>query len=503
MPPTDGQSEGLAEGEVFAGYTIVRRLGAGGMGEVYLAQHPRLPRRDALKILTRELTANEDFRKRFNREADLVASLYNEHIVGIHDRGEYEGQLWLSMDYVEGTDAGDLLYTRYPSGMPPADVIEIITAVADALDYAHARGLLHRDVKPANILLGEGTLRRRILLADFGIARELGDISRLTATNMLMGTTAYCSPEQLQGADLDGRADQYALACTAFHMLAGSAPFQHSNPAVIITKHLTAPPPPISERRPDLADLNPVLAKALSKNPAERYANCTEFAAALAGQLGVGTPEATAPTGYVSMPTEAISTTGTKPLSKLRSRVRPATVAAAVVAAVLVTVAVILGVRVFRSDRPASSPAPAQSVAPEQDGAAPATPALELTTLVTDQAKVLTPPEHAAVERALDKLYDERGTRLWVVYVKDFGGLKPARWAEETVRANGFVDTDAILAVATDRPAFAFRVPAAITVDKPIDVEVIRRDRIEPAISRHEWTRAALAAANGLDVPVR
>ena len=199
MPESDGRLEDLSEGQVFAGYTIIRRLGTGGMGQVYLAQHPRLPRRDALKILPSELTANDEFRQRFNREADLAASLYNEHIVGIHDRGEYEGQLWISMDYVEGTDAAKLLRDQYPSGMPKADVVEIISAVADALDYAHSRGLLHRDVKPANILLTDASPRRRILLADFGIARELGDISGLTATNMLVGTTAYCAPEQLQG----------------------------------------------------------------------------------------------------------------------------------------------------------------------------------------------------------------------------------------------------------------------------------------------------------------
>ena len=227
MPQSDGRTEGLLEGQVFAGYTIVRRLGAGGMGQVYLAQHPRLPRRDALKILPGELTANLEFRQRFNREADLAASLYHEHIVGIHDRGEYQEQLWISMDYVEGTDAAKLLRSQYPSGMPQADVLEIISAVAEALDYAHSRGLLHRDVKPANILLGStspASPRRRILLADFGIARELGEISGLTATNMLMGTTAYCAPEQLQGSDLDARADQYALGCTAFNLLTGSAP---------------------------------------------------------------------------------------------------------------------------------------------------------------------------------------------------------------------------------------------------------------------------------------
>src|ERR1700761_472138 len=285
MPTSDGRDEDLHEGQVFAGYTIVRRLGAGGMGHVYLAQHPRLPRHDALKILPTEFTSNDEFRQRFNREADLAASLYHEHIVGIHDRGEYQGQLWISMDYVEGTDAARLLRSQYPAGMPKADVAAIISAVADALDHAHTRGLLHRDVKPANILLGSASPRRRILLADFGIAREMGEISGLTATNMLVGTTAYCAPEQLQGRDLDARADQYALGCTAFDLLAGSAPFRHSNPAVVITQHLSAPPPHISERRPELADLDGPITNALAKQLDERYPACADFAAALGSQL--------------------------------------------------------------------------------------------------------------------------------------------------------------------------------------------------------------------------
>ena len=254
------------------------------MGQVYLAQHPRLPRRDALKVLPGDVSANLEFRQRFNREAELAAGLYHEHIVGIHDRGEYQGQLWISMDYVEGTDAAKLLRSQYPSGMPLADVVEIISAVADALDHAHSRGLLHRDVKPANILLGDASPRRRILLADFGIARELGEISGLTATNMAMGTTAYSAPEQLQGADLDGRADEYALGCTAFHLLTGAAPFQNSNPAVVITHHLSAPAPLVSERRPELAELDPAICKAMAKNPNDRYPTCADFASALAGQ---------------------------------------------------------------------------------------------------------------------------------------------------------------------------------------------------------------------------
>jgi serine/threonine protein kinase len=501
------QSDGLPEGAVFAGYTVVRRLGAGGMGEVYLAQHPRLPRRDAVKILPGELTENLEFRQRFNREADLAASLYNEHIVGIHDRGEYEGQLWISMDYVEGTDAAQLL-RQYPSGMPKADVVEIISAVADALDYAHSRGLLHRDVKPANILLSDATPRRRILLADFGIARELGEISGLTATNMLMGTTAYCAPEQLQGLDLDGRADQYALACTAYNLLTGSAPFHGSNPAVVITQHLSAPPPKISERRPELADLDGALAKALAKNPADRYPTCTDFAAALGSQLNTEAAEAAAPTQAVATPTEVIGAPQTPSAAppQARGSRRTAIAVAAVVGVALVGIAVLIGVRLLGGDsnQPHTNSAAAQSVAPPS-GQPPASskPAIKLSGQITDNSGVLGPLEYDAVNRALTKLYNTRGTRLWVVYVKNFDGLKPVRWAEDTMRANNFTDNDAILAVATDEPAYSFRVPNAVTAGKGIDLEVIRRDRISPAVFRREWPRAAIVAANGLDVAPR
>ena len=207
----------LASGAIFAGYTILRLLGSGGMGEVYLAQHPRLPRREALKILPQAVTADSEFRERFQREADVAATLFHPNIVGVHDRGEFDGQLWIAMDYIEGTDAAQLLKAQFPAGMPVRDVCAIVTAVAGALDYAHQRGLLHRDVKPANILLTnpeDGQLR--IFLSDFGVARRLNDISGLTATNLTVGTVLYAAPEQLMGADIDARADQYALAATAF-----------------------------------------------------------------------------------------------------------------------------------------------------------------------------------------------------------------------------------------------------------------------------------------------
>ncbi|WP_197283568.1 serine/threonine-protein kinase [Mycobacterium sp. Marseille-P9652] len=278
----------LDAGEVFAGYTILRRLGAGGMGEVYLASHPRLPREDALKVLPENLTADAEFRARFLREAELAAGLTHPHIVGIHDRGECDGRLWISMDYVAGADAGRLL-SDHPRGMPVDEVAAIVTAVAEALDYAHHRGLLHRDVKPANILLGRpDDLERRIFLSDFGFARHIDDATALTATNMTVGTVAYVAPEQLRGDPVDGRADQYGLACTAFTLLTGTPPYDDPNPAVVISQHVSAPVPSIGARRPELAGLDPVFAAAMAKEPADRFTSCGEFADHLARILGPG-----------------------------------------------------------------------------------------------------------------------------------------------------------------------------------------------------------------------
>lgn len=292
----------LAAGQTFAGYTIVRLLGSGGMGEVYLAEHPRLPRRDALKVLPADVCADHEYRERFNREADIAATLWHPNIVGVHDRGDVDGQIWISMDYVEGTDAAELLRDRYPKGMPQEEVLKIVTSVGEALDYAHAQGLLHRDVKPANIMLTDPAAGdQRIMLGDFGIARRVDDSSNLTATNMTVGTVFYAAPEQLMGEELDGRADQYALAATAFHLLTGSPPFHHSNPTVVISQHLTASPPALADKRPELSALDPILAKALSKDPKDRFNSCVDFARALAHRLGIQ-PEADNDRTESSMP---------------------------------------------------------------------------------------------------------------------------------------------------------------------------------------------------------
>jgi serine/threonine protein kinase, bacterial len=503
----------LNQGDVFAGYTILRQLGSGGMGEVYLAQHPRLPRRDALKVLPASLTADREYRQRFIREADIAAELWHPHIVGIHDRGEFEGQLWLTMDYVEGTDAARLVRSRYPSGMPKAEVFEIVTAVADALDYAHLRGLLHRDVKPANILLTEGDARgRRILLADFGIAREIADISGLTATNMVVGTTAYSAPEQLMGSDIDGRADEYALGCSAFQLLTGSEPYQNSNAAVVITQHLSAPPPLIGERHPELAGLNDVITKVLAKDPGDRFPSCSDFATALTGQPGVGAappvagPAAAAPTARATAPQPPVQ-------AKPRRALRPAVVIAAVAALLLLAVLGVVGVDLMRrhahladtgAPTATNQPGGDANPAPSQPGgsATASAPSIQLTRYITDPSGVLTAANRKAVEGAISKLYTQRNVHLWVAYVKDFSGLTPYRWAEDTMRANGFSDTDGLLAIGTAHKTFAFRPPAAMTngTDGPrVNAELIRKERIAPAVRKDEWARAAVGAAEGLE----
>ncbi|MBY8860317.1 protein kinase [Nocardia sp. CA2R105] len=267
----------LNEGDVFAGYTIRGVLGRGGMGSVYSAQHPRLPRLVALKLLNRELFADDEMRARFEREADVVASLDHPSIVTVFDRGVENGQPWISMPYIDGVDAASV----DPAGYPPQRAVQITGHIATALDYAHTKGVLHRDVKPANILLANLAGGERVFLTDFGIARLRDDASHLTQAGSVNATIAYASPEQLSGVALDGRADQYSLACTLFWLLTGRTPFQSTNTAAVIASHLQQPPPPIRAIRPDLPPaLESVLARGLAKRPEERFASCSEFATA-------------------------------------------------------------------------------------------------------------------------------------------------------------------------------------------------------------------------------
>ncbi|MGV9724114.1 protein kinase domain-containing protein [Nocardia beijingensis] len=269
----------LDSGAVFAGFTIEKLLGQGGMGSVYLARHPRLPRQTALKLLNRELFTDVEVRARFEREADLAAQLDHPNIVAVYDRGTEDEQLWISMQYVDGVDAA----TVNPQSLPPERAVQIIEGVASALDYAHGMGVLHRDVKPANIMLARavGGHGERVFLTDFGIARLREDSTHLTQTGMFTATLAYASPEQMTGAHLDHRSDQYSLACALYWLLTGVAPFDAPAPADIIRGHLQLPPPSVAALRAGLSPaLDAVIAKAMAKRPDDRFVSCAEFASA-------------------------------------------------------------------------------------------------------------------------------------------------------------------------------------------------------------------------------
>jgi serine/threonine-protein kinase len=293
----------LQNGDVFAGYVIKRVLGRGGMGTVYLAQHPRLPRLTALKLLEREFYADIGIRRRFEREADLVAGLDHPNIVTVFDRGAEHQQLWISMQYVPGADAS----CADVDVLAPARAVQIVADTAAALDFAHANQVLHRDVKPANILLAKAPIGQpeRVLLTDFGIAGIRGAESTIGSSGTITATLAFGAPEQLIGQPLDDRADQYSLACTLFWMLTGAPPYPGANPAAVVNNHLYAPIPIPSRVRPALPPaLDPVLARAMAKRPADRFASCAEFAAAAKHALGGH------PAGHWTAPPHAIHADG-------------------------------------------------------------------------------------------------------------------------------------------------------------------------------------------------
>src|ERR1700722_17361012 len=290
----------LSVGTEISGYRIEAVLGSGGMGTVYRAAHPSLPRSDALKILSAELSATPDFRTRFIREADLAATLDHPNIVAVYNRGETdEGQLWIAMQYVQGSDADKEVSGR---GMDPARAVHIIGEVAKALDYAHRRKLLHRDVKPANFLLAPND--ERVLLADFGIARALDDATGLTATGVVMASVAYAAPESMAGLPVDHRADIYSLGCSLYRMLTGATPFAGSGGlTAIAAAHVSQPPPRLTDRNPALpAAIDDVIAKAMAKEPDQRYQSAGELGRAAADALDTDVTSPVRPQGLPTAP---------------------------------------------------------------------------------------------------------------------------------------------------------------------------------------------------------
>jgi predicted ATPase/serine/threonine protein kinase len=318
---TGGVPPPFALGSRIAGYSLEEEIGAGGMAVVFRALDERLDRFVALKLLTPWLAADEDFRHRFLRESRAAAAVDDPHIIPVYEAGEASGVLFISMRYVSGGSVRDLMRREGP--LPAARAAAVISPVASALDAAHAAGLVHRDVKPANMLVDSRPGRPdHVYLADFGLSKAGSPSVRLTRTGMFLGTVAYMAPEQIEGREVDGRTDQYALACAAFELLSGVVPFERDQDMAVIYAHLSLPPPSLASRRPDLPSAaDDVLARAMAKVPQDRYPSCREFADALrqafglepydhdpgatgakAAAVGTSTPIAAFPDGNVTRP---------------------------------------------------------------------------------------------------------------------------------------------------------------------------------------------------------
>jgi serine/threonine protein kinase len=285
LPVPEQQSAAVAGwvGRVVAGHRIDALIGEGGMGVVYRASHLQLRRTVALKVLPPALTADREYRHRFEREAAIAASLEHPNVVPIYDAGHANGVLYLSMRFVDGEDLGAIL--RREGRLDVDRLCSVLEPVADALDAVHAAGLVHRDVKPGNVLIsrpGRPHARGHVYLCDFGIAKAAAGGGELTAVGQYMGTLHYSSPEQIEGKWVDGRSDQYGLACLVFRALTGQVPYPRPETAAVIYAHLAADPPRPTLHRRDLpSEVDAVVARATAKQPDQRFPSCTDFIDAL------------------------------------------------------------------------------------------------------------------------------------------------------------------------------------------------------------------------------
>ncbi|MFT4200090.1 protein kinase domain-containing protein [Gordonia sp. (in: high G+C Gram-positive bacteria)] len=312
----------MEPGDVFAGYRIIEVLGSGGMGTVYRVSHPRLQRDEALKTV-KPASGIGDTDERFRREARAAAGLTHPGIVTIHEFDVTDDTPWYTMEYLDGEDLA-----KVAGRLPAHEVAEIIGRVGPALDYAHSREVIHRDVKPANIILtrkADGTLDR-VVLVDFGIVKDVAAPTQLTQPFTPLGSPPYMAPEVIRAEPATAASDQYALAVSAFQALTGHTPYTGST-GELLAAHTTEPPPSITRHRPDLAAADPVLAKALSKDPAQRYGSCGEFADALGYALAGGSQETLIP---------AIADRTTAPLAERAPKTRRKLLYAALAALVFI-----------------------------------------------------------------------------------------------------------------------------------------------------------------------
>jgi hypothetical protein len=288
----------LSIGTTLGGYRIEQIAGRGGMGVVYRAEQLALGRQVALKVISPELAEDPGFRERFKHESRIAASIDHPNVIAVHEAGEVDGLLFLSMRYVEGTDLRGLI--RELGRVPLERATHILTQVADALDAAHARGLVHRDVKPANILIAAGG-NDHAYLTDFGLTKHLASASGLTNTGQWVGTADYVAPEQIQGDPIDARTDVYALGCVLYELLTGTVPFPRDNQVAKIYAHLSEPPPQVDCAALGLpAGLDHVVRRAMAKRPDERFPSAGDLARATVAaieQRPLEEPERTVATG--------------------------------------------------------------------------------------------------------------------------------------------------------------------------------------------------------------
>ena len=257
----------LQPGTEFAGYRIEGPAGRGGMGVVYRATQPGLERSVALKLIAAEFAADDEFRERFQRESRLAASIEHPNVIPVYEAGEHEGALFISMRFVDGSDLKSVI--QRDGRLEPVRAARVIAQVAAALDAAHSRGLVHRDVKPGNVLV---TPDEHVYLTDFGLTKRAHSESALTRTGQMVGTVDYVAPEQIEGGAVDARSDVYALGCVLYHLLTGKVPFDKPTEMARLYSHVHEPPPKPSDEIPGLApELDEVVARAMAKAPADRY----------------------------------------------------------------------------------------------------------------------------------------------------------------------------------------------------------------------------------------
>jgi serine/threonine protein kinase len=366
-------------GQTLGRYQLRRRLGAGGMGVVYLAYHPQLNVERAVKVLPPNIS-DEQFQARFIREAQIAAALQHPHIVSITDYATENGVSYVVMRLLSGGDLDDRI-RQSNGGLSLSETNRVVSQIASALHYAHRRDVLHRDIKPANILFDEEGFA---YLTDFGIARMMSAATRLTGTGMVVGTPMYMPPETFKNQDQTPAADQYSLAIVAYQMLAGRVPFESDTPYGYMALHIQEPVPPIRELRPDLPPgVQAVLEKALAKEPADRYPTVTDFARAFESATGQRSPDSDTRL-EMSAPTVSAPRRGT-------SR--------AVVGVLLLMLIAGLGLLSFAFTRP-QDPPPTELAAAPTNTAPPAAIAASETPLppATDEPTATNTPESTATD---------------------------------------------------------------------------------------------------------